>query len=75
MEKYSTARQDTDDNIIRRMRFASWITKDTNTHSEYVTRIFFFTGQQSLRERASVLRYTYLTLLVLLQMLFVLLYK
>jgi hypothetical protein len=34
--KYGTARQATDGNIIRRMRFACWITKATDTHSEYV---------------------------------------
>ena len=33
--------QTTDDNIIRRMRFACWITKATNTHSEYVILIAF----------------------------------
>jgi hypothetical protein len=27
------------DNIIRRMRFACWITKVTDTHLEYVTLI------------------------------------
>ena len=36
MEKYGTTGQATDDNIIRRMRFAFWITKVTDTHSEYV---------------------------------------
>jgi hypothetical protein len=39
VEKYGTARQTTDDNIIRRMRFACWITKATDTHSEYVILI------------------------------------
>jgi hypothetical protein len=34
-------RQVTDDNVIRRMRFACWITKATNTYSEYVIRIPF----------------------------------
>jgi hypothetical protein len=29
-------RQATDDNIIRRMRFGCWITKATDTHSEYL---------------------------------------
>jgi hypothetical protein len=50
-------RQDTDDNIIRRMRFAWWITKatHTHTHSEYVILIAF-PRQQRLRERASMLR-------------------
>jgi hypothetical protein len=33
VEKYDTARQATDDNKIRRMRFARWITKAKNTHT------------------------------------------
>jgi len=32
VEKYGEAGQATDDNIIRRMRFAGWITKATNIH-------------------------------------------
>ena len=40
MEKYSTAGQVTDDNIIRCMRVACWITKTTSRHSEYVTYCF-----------------------------------
>jgi hypothetical protein len=55
VEKYGTARQATDDNIIWHMRFAGWITKATDTHSEYVTLITF-PRQQWLRERASMLR-------------------
>jgi hypothetical protein len=39
VEKYGTAGQATDDNIIQRMRFACWITKATDTHSEYVIRL------------------------------------
>jgi len=35
--------------IILRMRFASWITKDTNTHSDYVILIAF-PRQQWFRE-------------------------
>jgi hypothetical protein len=54
VEKYGTARQATDDNIIRRMRFACWITKATDTHSEYVIPIGF-PRQQWLRERSSML--------------------
>jgi hypothetical protein len=45
------------------MRFACWITKATDTHSEYVILIAF-PVQQWLRERASVLRYTYIASLV-----------
>jgi hypothetical protein len=58
VEKYGTAGQATDGNIIRRMRFACWITKATDTHSECVTFIAF-PLQQWLRERTSLLRYTY----------------
>jgi hypothetical protein len=63
VEKYGTARQATDDNIIRRMRFACWVTKATNTHSEYVILIAF-PRQQWLQKRASLLRYTYIACLV-----------
>jgi hypothetical protein len=37
--KYGKATQATGDNIIRRMRFACWINKATDTHSEYVMLI------------------------------------
>jgi hypothetical protein len=63
-EKYCTARQATDCNIIWRMRFASWISKVTNTHTEYVILIAF-PLQQWLGERASELRHTYSACLVL----------
>jgi hypothetical protein len=39
VEKYGRDRQATDDNIKLRMRFECWITKATDTHSEYVTLI------------------------------------
>jgi hypothetical protein len=35
-ENDGTARQATYSNIIKRMRFACWITKATDTNSEYV---------------------------------------
>jgi hypothetical protein len=35
VEIYGRGGQATDDNIIQRMRFACWITKATDTHSEY----------------------------------------
>jgi hypothetical protein len=63
MEKYGRAGQATDDNIIRRMRIACWVTKDTNTDSEYVILIAFAL-QQRFRERASILRYMYIVSLV-----------
>ena len=58
VKKYGRARQATDHNIIRRMRSACWITKATDTYLEYVILIGF-TRRQWLRERASMLRYTY----------------
>jgi hypothetical protein len=64
VEKYCTARQATDDNIIRRMRFACRITKATDTHSEYLILIALL-RQQWLRERTSVLRYTYVACLII----------
>ena len=57
MEKYRRARQDTDDSIIRRVRFACSIPKATDTHSEYII-VIGFPQQKWLHERASVFRYT-----------------
>jgi len=54
--------------IIRHMRAARWIPKATNTHSEYVTLIAL-PMQQWLRERTSVLFYTYIARLVILDFL------
>ena len=55
MEEYGTARQPTDDSIIRRMHFARLITKATDTHPEYITLIDF-PRRQWLHERASIIR-------------------
>ena len=42
MEKHGTARRATDEClIIRRMRFACWITKATDIHSEYAILVAF----------------------------------
>jgi hypothetical protein len=54
-EEYCRAGQATDDNIIRRMRFACWVPKATNKHSGYAILIVFLL-QQWLHERASILR-------------------
>jgi hypothetical protein len=66
VEKRGTVIQATD-NITRRMRFAYWITKTidthTHTHSEFAIHTAF-PRQQRLRERDSMLRYTYLACLV-----------
>jgi hypothetical protein len=52
------AGQATDDDTIWRMHCACWVTKATNTHSEYVTFIAF-PQQQQLQEHAPVLHYMY----------------
>jgi hypothetical protein len=59
VEKYGTAREATDDNVIRRMHFACQTIKATDTHSEYLILIAF-PRQQRLRERASLLSYMYI---------------
>ena len=58
MQEYGTARQATDDNIMQSMRVVCWVTKATDTYSEYVIPIAF-PQQQWLHEGASILRYTY----------------
>jgi hypothetical protein len=65
VEKYDR-KQATDVNIIRHMRFAFWITKATDTHSQDVILIAF-PRQQWLRESASMLRFTYIACLVFLR--------
>jgi hypothetical protein len=51
VEKYGTAGQATDDNITRRMRFARWLIKTTDTNPEYLMHIAL-PQQQWFRERA-----------------------
>ena len=58
MKKYCIARLATDDNIKRSMRFACWIIKALYTYAQYVTLTAF-------RKSASVLRYTYISCLVI----------
>ena len=45
LEKYDRTGQVTDDSIIRRIPSACWITKATNSHSEYVIVIAFLQQQ------------------------------
>ena len=59
MEKSFRTRQAMDDNVIGRMRVACWISKATDTHSEYVV-LNGFLLQQGLHERVSVLGYMYI---------------
>jgi hypothetical protein len=62
-ENMILARQAAYDNTTRRMRMACWITKATSAHSAYVIFIAF-PRQQWLRERNSILPYTYIARLV-----------
>jgi len=50
-DEYGTVRQATDDNRIWYMRFAHWITKDTDKHSECAI-LLVFAQQQRLCESA-----------------------
>jgi hypothetical protein len=52
------------------MRFACWITKATDTHSEYVI-LLALPRQQWLHERASMLRHTYIACLVYVRLNFI----
>ena len=64
VEKYGRTRQATYDSVTRRMRFARWITKATETHSEYLTCIAF-SRQQWLHKPSAVLHYTLVACLVI----------
>jgi hypothetical protein len=63
VEKYCRDGDATDDSIILRMLFAGCIPKAIDTHAEYAILIAL-PRQRWLRERASVLRYTYIAYLV-----------
>jgi hypothetical protein len=59
VKKYFRTGQDTDDNIIRRILIACWITNATDTHSEYVILIAFFTATMVTRTRPNVTLYVH----------------
>jgi len=50
-EKYGTARQATDDNIIRRMRFECLVSKVVETHSGICNNYRFSTPRMVIRTR------------------------
>jgi hypothetical protein len=54
VENYDRSIHTTDDNILQHMCFACWITKATDTNSEYVI-VRAFSWQQLLHEHASLL--------------------
>ena len=51
------------ENVIKRMRFACWVTKSTKKQPECLTFIAS-TQQQPLRDRISIFSYTYIVSLV-----------
>ena len=57
--KCGRAGEATDDNIIRRMRCACWITKATPTHSGYVILIAFSRRQWVTRKRLNITLYVH----------------
>jgi hypothetical protein len=63
VEKFCRVGQATDDNIMRRMHIACRIPKATNTRTGCEILIAF-PPRQWLRERVSLLRYTYIASLV-----------
>jgi hypothetical protein len=54
--------QSTSDYLKRSMRIACWISKATNTHSEFLTTTIVL--QRQFNEPASMLLYTYIAFLV-----------
>jgi len=65
LEEYGTARHATDNNITWHIRFACWIKQEyIHTHPEYAI-LTAFPQQQRLRERAPMLRHTYIACLVI----------
>jgi len=61
----NTVQPDGPQMTIWRMRIEYWVTKATNSHSEFETPIAF-PLQQLLHDRASLLRYTYIDCLAFL---------
>jgi hypothetical protein len=67
IEDYGTARQATDDNIIRRMQVACWINKATHTPTlgkRYIYSANYFSTAKKISRRASVLRDTCIACIV-----------
>ena len=54
MEKCGRTRQAVVDNVIRRIRFACWKTKATDTHSEHVIFYYFYAATMVTRTRLSL---------------------
>jgi hypothetical protein len=59
MGKPDTSGHATDDIIIQRMHFAPWITKTTNIHKDFVTRLVCFRAAMVTRTPLSILLHIY----------------
>jgi hypothetical protein len=66
VEKYGRDGQATDDDIIRRMPFACWLNKVTDSHSEYGILIAFL-RQQWLCERTLILLLYYIACCIIIE--------
>ena len=66
MDKFCRAGQATDDSIIWRVRAACWITKATDTHSEYVIPLLH--GNSGYANSPQCCVHTYITRLVITDM-------
>jgi hypothetical protein len=64
-EKYGTAGEATDGNTIRRMRFARWITKATDTHRPICNTYCFSTAPQRYFIRTMLVLCNYHSQLIL----------
>jgi len=66
VEKYGRDGQATNDRSIRLMRFACWVTKATNAHSEYVILNCVSTAKMVKRTRLNIYVVSTLPVLLLL---------
>jgi hypothetical protein len=57
VEEYCGAREATDENKIRRMCFAWWITKATSTHPKYEILVAFSRQQRVMRTDLNTMHY------------------
>ena len=64
--KHGRAGQASDYNIIRRMRYACWITKATDTHSAYVIVLLLFHANSGYANASQCYAYPYIVSLVFL---------
>ena len=64
MEKYGTTRQARDGDMIVFMRFVYWVTKNSDTHSEYVIILDFHCKNGNAKAPQCYIIHTYISRLV-----------